>query len=148
MSSDVSAFAAAFLGLFVAHHAADYLFQSDCQSARKAAWTEGPEDPAPGRHHHGWGANQVHASIHTASSLIVLGVLAVTVGLPLSLLELAAALVWVHVTHSLIDRRWPVRWWMTHTGSGGFVDRGGMPLVDQAMHLVVGVFPAAVLVAL
>lgn len=32
---------------------------------------------------------------------------------------------------------------MKHTGSADFIDRGGMPLVDQAMHIAVGLFPAA-----
>ncbi|WP_062209501.1 DUF3307 domain-containing protein [Streptomyces sp. NBRC 109706] len=146
--SDLSVFAAAFLGLYTAHHAADYLFQSDHQSGRKAGWTEPADEAGPGRHHHGWGVNQLHAGIHTISTVAVLTLLAWTVGLPLSLAGLTTSLGWVHITHSLIDRRWPVRWWMTHTGSTGFVDQGGMPLVDQALHLTVGLFPAALLVTI
>ncbi|MFK8844707.1 DUF3307 domain-containing protein [Streptomyces sp. Ac-502] len=138
-----SAFAASFVGLYAAHHAADYLFQGDRMSERKSGWTEDFTDPQPGRHHHGWGANQLHAVTHTLTELAVLGLMALVLDMPLPVVGVAVAVAWIHVTHSLIDRRWPVRMWMKHTGSADFIDRGGMPLVDQAMHIAVGIFPAA-----
>jgi hypothetical protein len=140
-------FAAAFIALYVAHHAADYLFQSDAQSGRKAGWDE-KNDQGDVVHHHGWGANQLHAAIHSAAELAVLGILAATVSLPLSILGATLAVAWNHLTHSLIDRRWIVRTWMLRTGSAGFVDRGGLALVDQTMHIVLGLFPAALLVTI
>jgi hypothetical protein len=40
------------------------------------------------------------------------------------------------VTHSIIDRRWPVVWLMSHTGSGPFSKTPWGPMaVDQALHL-------------
>ncbi|MFH8748312.1 DUF3307 domain-containing protein [Streptomyces rimosus] len=139
-------FAAAYIALFTAHHAADYLAQSDRMSARKAGWTEQGADgkPIP---HSGWGANQVHAATHSVTELLALGLLAIVVHLPLPVWGVTAAVLWIHLTHSLIDRRWPVRAWMRRAGAGDFVQRGGMPLVDQSMHMVFGLFPAALLIA-
>ncbi|CAM5327389.1 MULTISPECIES: DUF3307 domain-containing protein [Streptomyces] len=139
-------FAAAYIALFTAHHAADYLAQGDRMSARKAGWTEQGPDGKSVRHT-GWGANQLHAATHSVAELLALGLLAAVVHLPLPVWGVTGAVLWIHLTHSLIDRRWPVRAWMCHTGSAGFVQRGGMPLVDQSMHLVFGLFPAALLIA-
>ncbi|MFH9871596.1 DUF3307 domain-containing protein [Streptomyces lydicus] len=145
MHPELIVFTAGFIALFVAHHAADYLFQTDAQSGHKAGWDEKDEQGVVLRHHHGWGANQLHAAIHSIAELVALGILAAAVSLPLSVLGTALAVAWNHLTHSLIDRRWIVRRWMTRTGSGEFVNRGGMPLVDQSMHIVAGLFPAALL---
>ncbi|MEV5597586.1 DUF3307 domain-containing protein [Streptomyces sp. NPDC052496] len=139
-------FAATYIALFTAHHAADYLTQSDRMSARKTGWTGKDADGKPVRHA-GWGANQLHAASHSVAELLALGLLAAVVGLSLPLWGVMAAVLWIHLTHSLIDRRWPVRAWMCRTGSADFVQRGGMPLVDQSMHLVFGLFPAALLIA-
>lgn len=141
-------FAAGFIALFVAHHAADYLFQTDAQSGCKAGWDEKDDQGVFVRHRHGWGANQLHAAIHSVAELAMLGTLVAAVSLPLSVLGTVLAVTWNHVTHSVIDRRWIVRQWMTRTGSEAFVDRGGMPLVDQSMHIVVGLFPAALLLTI
>ncbi|MFE6743869.1 DUF3307 domain-containing protein [Streptomyces tubercidicus] len=140
-------FTAAFIALFVAHHAADYLFQPDRMSERKAGWEE-QSDNGTVVHHHGWGANQLHAAIHSLSELAALGILAASLHLPLTVLGTLAAVAWNHLTHSVIDRRWPVRQWMNRTGSAEFVNRGGMALVDQSMHVVIGLFPAALLLTI
>lgn len=137
----------AFVALLAAHFLGDYVGQTDRQSARKAGWTEGEDGPCPGRHHHGWGANLAHVATHVLVSAGLL--LAVALAVPGFRPEPAAALAalgWVGATHSVIDRRWPVRWWMEHTGSSGFV-AVGMPLVDQAMHIGLGLFPGALLLA-
>ncbi|MFD7531937.1 hypothetical protein ACFV8E_30775 [Streptomyces sp. NPDC059849] len=63
-------FAALFVQLYVAHMLSDYPFQTDRQATRKAGWTEGTTDPHPGRHHHGWGPNLVHARTHVLVSAI------------------------------------------------------------------------------
>lgn len=40
------------------------------------------------------------------------------------------------VTHAFIDRRWPVKWLMAHTGSRPFSETAwGVLVVDQALHL-------------
>lgn len=37
-----------------------------------------------------------------------------------------------------VDRRWPVRWLMKHTGSASFADTEWGPIVvDQAIHLTI-----------
>lgn len=52
--------------------------------------------------------------------------------------RLAALLAVSWVTHSIIDRRWTVRWLMRHTGSAAFADTTwGVMAVDQALHLAV-----------
>lgn len=66
---------------------------------------------------------------------------------PLQTDHLVAALVWVGVSHSLIDRRAGVRWWMEHTGQRGFLAHGGAAHVDQAFHIGVGLLPAAMILA-
>jgi hypothetical protein len=92
-------FTAGFIGLHVAHHAADYLFQSDAQSSRKAGWDETDGQGTVIRHHRGWSANQLHAAIHTITELSVLGILAAVISLPLSILGTALAVAWNHVSH-------------------------------------------------
>ncbi|MFL4496522.1 DUF3307 domain-containing protein [Streptomyces sp. VTCC 41912] len=144
----LAVFASGFVALFAAHHAADYLLQSDTQSERKAGWDELDKRGALVRHHHGWGANQMHAATHSIAELVALVILAAVVHLPLSVTGTALAVGWNHLTHSIIDRRWIVRAWMANTGSAEFIHRGGMPLVDQSMHIVVGLFPAALLLTI
>lgn len=68
----------------------------------------------------------------TAAAL-ALGVLALD--LPVTLPAAAAAVLWIGATHSIIDRRWPVLWWMRHTGSQEWISRGGAAHVDQTAHL-------------
>jgi hypothetical protein len=56
-----------------------------------------------------------------------------------SLLGVAAALSWSAATHAFLDRRWPVRWLLEHTGKRGFANlaaagMNGMYLTDQALH--------------
>ncbi|MEU2086554.1 DUF3307 domain-containing protein [Streptomyces albus] len=128
-------FASLFALLYVAHLLSDYPFQTDTQASRKAGWTEGEEDPHPGRHHHGWGANLVHAGTHVLTTAVALGIGVLALDLPLSLPAAAIALLWIGSTHSLIDRRWPVLRWMEKTGQKEFIKHGGAAHVDQAAHI-------------
>jgi hypothetical protein len=42
------------------------------------------------------------------------------------------------VTHAFLDRRWPVRWLMCHTGRSNFADtQWGVIATDQAIHLTI-----------
>ena len=51
-------------------------------------------------------------------------------------LLVALAVSWA--SHSLIDRRWPVRWLMQATGSPGFAGQTwGVIAVDQALHIAI-----------
>ncbi|WP_107080183.1 DUF3307 domain-containing protein [Streptomyces sp. NBRC 109706] len=136
-----------FVLLFVAHLLADYPLQTDRLAGRKAGWTEGPEDPNPGLHHHGWGANLIHAGTHVLVCGIALLAGVVVLGADISPAGGMLALAWIGVTHSLIDRRWPVVWWLEHTGQKEFLRHGGAAHVDQAAHLLVLVIAAVALAA-
>ncbi|MFJ1709218.1 DUF3307 domain-containing protein [Kitasatospora sp. NPDC088346] len=125
----------AFIALFVAHFAGDYLAQTDHMATHKAG---------PGLR--GWLANAAHVGAHLAAMLATLAVARLALGFTTGTWPTAAALAWAAGTHGLIDRRRVITWWMTRTGSSGFLERGGAPLVDQAAHIVVGLFPAAVLI--
>jgi hypothetical protein len=51
----------------------------------------------------------------------------------------AAGFAWSAATHAVLDRRWPVRWLLQHTGSPDFAELrtaglNGMYLADQALH--------------
>uniref|UniRef100_UPI003F490FB3 hypothetical protein n=1 Tax=Amycolatopsis sp. CA-293810 TaxID=3239926 RepID=UPI003F490FB3 len=135
--------------LHVAHNLGDHITgQTDRQAERKDAPT--PEDVATGdtTRHSGWGALLAHlAQYHL--TLGVLGMLAWLV-LPLhwSPAGVAAALAVSASTHALLDRKWPVRWLLEHTGSPAFAacttgGLNGMYLGDQALHgLALGVSAA------
>ena len=135
-------FANVFLLLLTAHWLADYPLQTDRQSTRKAGWID-PE----GRHHHGWTENLTHAATHIAASAVLLGATWHLLDHHASTLGLAAGFAWIGASHSLIDRRSGVRWWMEHTGQAGFLARGGAAHVDQTAHIALGLLPSALLIA-
>lgn len=76
-----------------------------------------------------WLVNQQHMATYH----VPLAAAALTAGLRAALVIVAVS--WV--THSFIDRRWPVRWLMVHTGSGPFSETWGVIAVDQALHLTI-----------
>ncbi|QXV63528.1 transcriptional regulator [Amycolatopsis sp. TNS106] len=136
----LTTFAASWAVLHVAHNLGDHVTgQTDRQAERKGAPT--PEQVANGdtTRHGGWAANLAHiAQYHL--TLGVLGLLAWLV-LPLhwSPAGVAAALAVSALTHALLDRKWPVRWLLEHTGSPAFAalntgGLNGMYLADQALH--------------
>ncbi|MFI9331954.1 DUF3307 domain-containing protein [Kitasatospora sp. NPDC052868] len=140
-------FADLFVLLLTGHWLADYPGQTDRQAARKAGWTEGEDGPNPGRHHHGWGENLLHAATHVAiTAVLLLGAFALD--LHPSTAGLAAGLAWIGASHSFIDRRWAVRWWMERTGQAEFLAQGGAAYVDQAAHVGLGLLPAALAITL
>jgi hypothetical protein len=136
MTPETAVFAAAFIALFGAHHLADYPLQTDHLAAHKA-----DQDVR------GWIANQVHAATHTAVAAVLLVLAAAVLALPLPLAGTIAALAWVHLSHSAIDRRRGIAWWMEHTGQRSFREHGGAAHVDQAAHIALGLIPAAALLA-
>jgi len=133
---ETATFAAAFIVMFGGHHLSDYPFQTDKQATRKADKTA-----------RGWFANQVHAATHTATTAVLLALADVVLSLPMSVAGTAAALAWVHLSHSVIDRRRGIAWWMDHTGQRDFRQHGGAAHVDQAAHIALGLIPAAALLA-
>lgn len=140
----MTAFAALFALLYVGHLLGDYVAQTDRQATRKVI----------GALHctrlGSWGYNQAHVATYTltiASTIIALATVGGFAGqlghIPAWAWLVAAAFSWV--THSLIDRRWPVERLMTATGSAPFLARGGAAYVDQALHLFVLALAAAFL---
>ncbi|MFD4400814.1 DUF3307 domain-containing protein [Kitasatospora sp. NPDC058478] len=129
-------FPSVFVLLLVAHFAGDYLFQTDHMATHKGECSR-----------RGWRANSEHVAAHVASMFAVLVVARFSLDLDTGTWPTLAAIAWAAGTHGFIDRRWPIAWWMDKTGSAAFRTNGGAPLVDQAAHIVVGLFPAAVLIA-
>jgi hypothetical protein len=135
----MATFAASGVVLLVGHNLADHVTgQSDWQAEHKGA--PKPEDVAAGASpHRGWLANLAHVGQYHLT-LIALGFLSWLV-LPLhwSALGVVSALVWSAGTHALLDRRWPVRWLLDHTGSSGFarLNAGGLALGVSAVLLAV-----------
>jgi hypothetical protein len=125
-------FAAAYAALLPAHDLADHVVQTDHQAAHKA----GP----------GWAGARAMAG-HVGGYLVVqlLAVLALRVlGVRPSWRRTAAAVTLSAGTHALLDRRWPVRWILEHTGSRGFARpvviatgeiQGDDPMEIGALHV-------------
>jgi hypothetical protein len=117
--------------LAVGHNLADHVLgQTDRQAAGKAA--PGAEAIAKGASRRaGWGACLSHVALYH----LVLAIAWWALPLQLTLLGPLAGFAWSAVTHAFLDRRWPVRWLLEHTGSGPFsrlAARGisGMYLAD------------------
>ncbi|MFF9345633.1 DUF3307 domain-containing protein [Streptomyces sp. NPDC014734] len=122
--------------LYVGHLIADYGLQTDHQAGHKAG---------PGRK--GWVANLTHTATHVTVCGLLLALGTAVLGWRLPVLPALAALLWIGATHAVIDRRWPVRWWMTHTGSTDWFTRGGAAHVDQTAHIAALVVAALCLSA-
>ncbi|MFF9503819.1 DUF3307 domain-containing protein [Streptomyces sp. NPDC014656] len=129
-------FATVFVLLYVGHLLADYPFQTDHQAAHKA------EGGAAG-----WRANLTHAATHMAACGLALAAGAAVLGVTVSLPAALAALVWIGGTHAFIDRRWPVRWWMTRMRQTSWAAHGGAAHVDQSAHILALALAALALAA-
>ncbi|MCX4681303.1 DUF3307 domain-containing protein [Streptomyces sp. NBC_01433] len=129
-------FATLFILLYAAHLVSDYALQTDTQAEHKAL-----------RSAAGWRALLSHAGTHVVASAVALGAGAVLLDLPLTLPVAGGVLAWVGLSHGFVDRRWPVQWWMEHTGSTDFFQKGGAPLVDQTAHVTALLLAALVAAA-
>ncbi|MFD6345276.1 DUF3307 domain-containing protein [Streptomyces roseolus] len=118
-------FATVFVLLYLGHLLADYPFQTDHQAAHKAN---------PGGD--GWRANLTHAATHVTACGLALTIGAAALNLPVSAPAALAALMWIGSTHAFIDRRWPVRWWMTRMRQTAWAAHGGAAHVDQTAHIL------------
>lgn len=110
--------------LLAAHLIGDWVVQTDEEAANKMT---------------SWAAMAQHMlGYHVC---IVAACIAAGLGWPA-----AEVVFWCSLlTHAFIDRRWPVRWLMTHTGSAAFADTSwGVMAVDQALHLSILCVLAAV----
>lgn len=96
------------------HLIGDWIIQTDCQAANKAR---------------SWKANQQHM---LGYHLTLAAFCALSMSASFALVTVVVS--WV--THSIIDRRWPVKRLMQATGSGPFSETTWGPfVVDQALHL-------------
>lgn len=104
------------------------------EQLRRAAWRRALR--------RSWRANQQHMlGYHATLAVLVCPPWAALTGLR-SLLLIAVS--WA--THSLIDRRWPVRWLCARTGSRAFGETTfGLIAVDQTLHLSILLIAAAAL---
>lgn len=118
-------FATIFVLLYVAHLTADYALQTDHQAAHKMEKSKA-----------GWVANLSHAGTHALATIVMLVVGWAVLDLEIAAVPAALAALWITATHAFIDRRWPVTWWMTHTGSTDWISRGGAAHVDQTAHVL------------
>lgn len=118
-------FATLFILLYIAHLAADYPLQTDHQAACKAD-----------RSAAGWRANLAHAGTHALTCGVALAVGATALDLTIGWAEASIGIAWIGVTHSLIDRRRGVQWWMRHARQPQFAQHGGAAHVDQTAHVI------------
>jgi hypothetical protein len=132
MSAAVSpalVYVASLATLYAGHQVADHVLgQTDRQACGKAA----PGWP-------GWRANLAHVAAYHLVLAAMYAATVLVVDLPVHPVGLAGGFAFSAVTHAVLDRRWPVRWVLEHTGSGPFArlaDHGlnGMYLADQALH--------------
>lgn len=111
------------------HGLGDGVFQTDWQAAHKTWLWSGIPDRREWRK--SWRANQTHVLTYH----LVLAALAALV-LPDWRLAVLVGISWV--THSIIDRRWPVLWIMAKTQSREWSrSQWGPVFVDQVLHLAV-----------
>lgn len=126
-----SRFAAIAATLTAAHHVGDFMLQTDHQAACKP----GPEDRAVVcSESESWRALAGHIASYHAVQVAGLLVANRALGLKLKPGRVLAGVALSAATHAVIDRRWPVRWWMDNTGSAAFREHGGAMHVDQTMH--------------
>jgi hypothetical protein len=116
------------LFLLAGHMLGDWVMQTDWQAANKTT---------------SWRANQAHVYTY---HLTLLAALAYPLWPcpPTFRLLVAFALSWA--AHSLIDRRWPVRWLVRVTGSPEFAQTTlGILAADQALHVATLAVMAAII---
>ncbi|MFJ4187863.1 hypothetical protein [Kitasatospora sp. NPDC089509] len=135
----LAAFGSTWAVLAVGHNVADHVFgQSDHQAANKGA--PSAEDVAAGASpRRGWAACLAHVAQYHLVMAALMALVWLFIPLPVSMTGLAVGFAWSAATHALLDRRWPVRWLLQHTGSPAFAELrtaglNGMYLADQALH--------------
>jgi hypothetical protein len=127
---DAVVFAAGLAAMYAGHQVADHgLGQSDYQAANKGkpGWV-------------GWKALLGHVFDYHLVMLFILFVTMLVLNLPVTLTGFLLALGFSAVTHAFFDRRWPVKWFLEHTGSSEFAKMTsplcGMYLADQGLHYI------------
>lgn len=140
MVSTAALIAAAFAALYAGHMVGDHIAQTDWQSQHKAGhWTPDRDTGDEPPHCNGARAMAGHLAGYLTTQLAAI-LAAAAAGVPFSTAGVVAGLAFSVATHGLIDRRWPVRWVLTRTGSRPFADlaaggMNGMYLGDQTLHI-------------
>lgn len=121
-------FAVSFIALYAGHMVGDFLAQTHAQSLGKT-------QP------HGWLAPMFgHLTGYGTAQVVALLAVFWMTGVHTSPNGMLAGIAFSLLTHGFIDRRWPVRWLLEHTGSREFAELAsnginGMMLGDQALHV-------------
>jgi hypothetical protein len=125
---DAMIFSAGLATAFAAHQVADHgLGQSDYQAANKGkpGWL-------------GWKALLGHVFDYHLVMLFMLLATIMVLDLPVTFMGFMLFMAFSAVTHAFFDRRWPVKWFLEHTGSSDFSKMTtplcGMYLADQGLH--------------
>lgn len=105
MIADPLTFAIVLPTLLVAHTVGDHVIQTDWQAANK---------------HRSWRAMADHVVSYQGAQLLGLVVVGTAVGLHFHPWWSLAGALFSAGTHAFLDRRWPVRWVLTATGSPNF----------------------------
>jgi hypothetical protein len=127
--NSATVFAAAFAALYAGHMVGDHIVQTDWQAANKAGKGRTARRAMIG-----------HLAGYYYCQAIALAAVYLATGAPIAGWTGFVGLVFSVASHGLIDRRWPVRWLLEHTGSGPFSRLAsgginGMYLGDQALHI-------------
>jgi hypothetical protein len=101
--------------MIVAHYVGDYWVQSDHQATTKG---------------HDAGQCAAHVATYCLTQALFLTAMAVTTGWRPYVIGVLLALAITAATHYIADRRAPLRWMAIKQGKAGFVERGGLPLLD------------------
>lgn len=149
----LATFGAVWATLAVGHNLADHVLgQTDHQAARKGA--PSAEAIAAGTTRHaGWGACLDHVALYHLVLAALMGIAWYALPLHLSWVGLLTGFAWSAATHAFLDRRWPVRWLLEHTGARPFSQLAsgginGMYLADQALHSTALFFSALLITRL
>lgn len=135
--SPIATFAAVFAALYAAHQVADHWVQTQRQADHKGM--------------PGWAgriACALHVLTYTVTAAAALGVLALALGLRVSLPAAVLGLLVSAVTHYIADRRTPLRWMADRLRKNpAWLERGGgLYALDQSWHIG-WLFVAAVVIA-
>lgn len=125
---DAVIFAAGLATMYAAHQVADHgLGQSDYQAANKGkpGWL-------------GWKAVLAHVFDYHLVMLGMMLLVIMVLSLPVTSVGFVLALAFSAATHAFLDRKWPVKWFLEHTGCPEFAKMTtplcGMYLADQGLH--------------
>lgn len=125
---DAVVFAVGLATMYAAHQIADHVLgQTDKMAENKAK---------PGKQ--GWFYIYGHVVNYHLVMTLMLGLTFTVLDLPATFLGVFLCLGFSAISHAFIDRRWPVKWILDHTGSPNFAKMTtpicGMYQGDQSLH--------------